>query len=51
MALESGGDECGVDGLHPGLKCITGAPIVQVSKAIASEVQPPGPGELGLGKT
>lgn len=28
-----------------------GAPIFQAGKAISSEVQPPGPGKLGLGKT
>lgn len=44
------GDEYRVDGLHLGLKCVTGAPILQVGRTMLSEVQPLRPGELGFGK-
>ena len=51
MSLESVGEECGVSGLHPGLKYRTGTPILQVGKAMSIEVQSPGPGGLELGRT
>lgn len=50
VSLESAGEECGVSGLHPGLKYRTGAPILQVDKAVLTEVRSPGPRGWGLGR-
>lgn len=51
VSLKSVGVECGVTGLHPGLKDRTGAPILQVGKAMLIEVRSPRPGGWGLGRT